>query len=384
MSVRVFVQQPALPLYRVPVFRELARRPDINLHLVYGDDPRGPANVTPDGFVASLRPLQSLIGGRVLWHTPQLTYATRRQSDVFVLSWNSRYLSLPLALLRARRSGVRTVLWGHGYSKNETRCGLMARRRIARLADALLLYDRRTAQRYIDFGFAADRVFVAPNAIDQQPIQTARQAWLDRPEALRRFRQEKGLEEGPVLLYVSRIAPANRLDLLIEAIPSLVAKQPGLRVVLIGKAPPESLAALQRLAQRLDVHENVILPGAIYDENELAPWFLSSTAFVYPANIGLSLLHAFGYGLPVVTSDRTEAQNPEIVALQHEQNGLTYTDSNAASLAAALDRILSDTALRDRLAKEAHRTALHEYTLERMVDGMEAAIRSGDSARPTR
>ena len=39
--------------------------------------------------------------------------------------------------------------------------------------------------------------------------------------------------------------------------------------------------------------------GSIYDEIELAPWFLTADAFVYPENIGLSILHAFGYGLPV-------------------------------------------------------------------------------------
>ena len=35
--IRVVIQQPALPKYRVPVFRELAKRPDIDLTLYFGE-----------------------------------------------------------------------------------------------------------------------------------------------------------------------------------------------------------------------------------------------------------------------------------------------------------------------------------------------------------
>lgn len=121
--------------------------------------------------------------------------------------------------------------------------------------------------------------------------------------------------------------------------------------------------------------DRVIFPGAIYDEQELAPWFLSATLFCYPQNIGLSILHAMGYGLPVVTSDRVDNQNPEITALDHGRNGLLYTHADLDALARALDTIVSDPGLRERMSRAAHETATTTFTIKNMADGMEAALR---------
>lgn len=91
-------------------------------------------------------------------------------------------------------------------------------------------------------------------------------------------------------------------------------------------------------------------------------------------NIGLSLLHAFGYGLPVVTSDRLDAQNPEIEALRPSQNGLLYRHGDFKALAESLRELLTNEALRNALSKEAQRTVTEDFSLERMVDGFDKAI----------
>ena len=118
-----------------------------------------------------------------------------------------------------------------------------------------------------------------------------------------------------------------------------------------------------------------MMPGPIYDQMQLAPWFLNAEVFCYPQNIGLSLLHAFGYGLPVVTADRVEAQNPEIAALEHGKNGLTYAHGDADALAAALRQLLDQAPLRQEMSGRAEQTVREDFTIERMVDGMEAAVR---------
>jgi glycosyltransferase involved in cell wall biosynthesis len=92
-------------------------------------------------------------------------------------------------------------------------------------------------------------------------------------------------------------------------------------------------------------------------------------------NIGLSLLHAFGYGLPVVTSDHVKAHNPEIEAFDDGFNGLYYRDGDVESLSQSLERVLIDKPLANKLSDNAKRTVSEKYNLFRMVDGMEAAIR---------
>ena len=217
---------------------------------------------------------------------------------------------------------------------------------------------------------------MAFNCLDQAPIQEARRHWLANPEGLADFRRRHNLNHGenhPTLLFVSRLEAANRLDLLLEAAAMLRGDYPKIQIVIIGKGEAEP--ELRAQSQALGLSEQVYFPGAIYDEVQLAPWFLSADVFCYPVNIGLSLLHAFGYGLPVVTSDRLQSQGPEIEALRPEENGLLYAHDNATALSLALRRLITDRALNQRLSEHALRTATEEFTLEHMVDGMEAAVR---------
>jgi glycosyltransferase involved in cell wall biosynthesis len=366
--IRVAVVQPSLAKYRIPVFRELASRPGIDLTVHYGTT-EGIPNVAPEGFRAVEAPIRAAGGAK--WQQAQVALASRGNCDVLVLGWDLHYASLVPALLRARAQRVGTVLWGHGYSKQEKPARRALREKVGRLADATLFYNRTAAEDAIAAGFARERVFVALNSLDQGPIQAARAAWAGDEAKLDAFRREQGLA-GPVILFVSRLDPANRLDLLLEAARRLQGDSPGLAVVIIGKG--ENQAVLERQAAELGIAGRVRFLGAIYDEASLAPWFLVADVFCYPANIGLSILHAMGYGLPVITSDRLEAQNPEIEALRNGENGLLYRDGDPAALVEALRRVLSDEPLRRRMSAEALRTATQEFTVRRMVDGFVSAV----------
>jgi len=377
-TIRLTVQQPGLPHYRLAVFRELAKRPDVQLKVMYA---RNAINATIEevrGFEAVCTPNQEFRLGRLTlyWHAPQWNHASFTRSDVLVLCLDMHYLSLVPALLRARAAGVPTLLWGHGYSKVETLWCSLLRHAVARLATALVFYNHAVARSYVDSGWEPERVHVALNSLDQAPIQEARRHWLAHPQRLADFRREHHLGHGkeyPTLIFVSRLEAANRLDLLIEAAAMLRADYPRIQIIVIGKGEAEPELRLQ--SQALGLSGQIFFPGAIYDEMQLAPWFLSADVYCYPASIGLSLLHAFGYGLPVVTSDCLQQHGPEIEALHHEGNGLLYAHDNATALSLALRRLIADQALNQRLSEHALRTVTEEFTLEHMMDGMEGAIR---------
>lgn len=370
--MRIILTQPSLAKYRAPVYRELASRKDVEFHLVFAESPVIP-NVEPEGFNAEFSPIKSIKTplGRFLWHPAQMRYAKSQHCDTLILSWDVHYLSLIPAIIKARRNGVRTVLWGHGYSKTESKLRRQIRDCIGRMADAILLYDQQTANRLIARGFAPDKVFVAPNAIDQSAIQAARQDWLSHTDKLNKFKHDNGLDAGPVILFVSRLDPDNRLDLLIDALALSSGNLPNAQLIIIGKGDEEK-HKLMALAKKRDLSNRVRFLGAIYEESKLAPWFLCADAFCYPANIGLSILHAFGYGLPVITSDKSKAQNPEVVALQSGINGWTYADGNAHALAKTLANTLTDTVLQQKMCKAATETA-KVYSIKAMADGFVAA-----------
>lgn len=373
-ALRVTLIQPGLPKYRVPVFRELASRPGLGVHVVYSQSGNIP-NQEPEGFTGEFtRTRTLLVAGRgLIWQGAQLAWASRKRTDVLVLPWNAGCLTLVPAMLRARMQGVGVVLWGHGMSKSESARRFAARKKLLALASSVLFYNNIGARLYVRHGVDPARVFVALNTIDQSGVLAARAEWLE-PGKLDEFRRANGLEGTRQVLFVSRLMADNRVDLLIEAARVMREKMPHVRYVVVGKGPDE--ARLRELAREKGVEDLVRFEGAIYEEDKIAPWFLTSDVFCYPENIGLSILHAFGYGVPVVTSDNLGAQNPEIEAMRDGENGLLYKDGDVEALAGALEKILGDDELRKRLGEEAFRTAHERFSVKNMVDGMEAAIRA--------
>jgi len=377
-TIRVVIQQPSLAKYRAPVYRELASRPGIDLTLLFGDD-EGIPNIQPEGFNALHIPMLSrhIAGQRVQWHRAQIMASSLNKPHVAVLSWSARYLSLPPALLLAKARNVGTVLWGHGYSKlGGGPAGLRAwgRHRITSLADATLFYNRTAAEAFKEAtNTAQDRVYVALNALDQAPIAAARSQWLADPQRLEAFTIQHNLRPGPNVVFVSRLYEDNRVDMLINAMATLADRFPHARTIIIGKGPDQP--RLEQLTKQRNIADRVIFTGPIYDDQQLAPWMLSASLFCYPVNIGLSILHAFGYGLPVITSDKTDAQNPEIEALKPGENGATYKHNDQQSLTDTIAKLLADEPRRAAMSKAALHTVAEEFSLKSMVDGMEAAIR---------
>jgi glycosyltransferase involved in cell wall biosynthesis len=118
----------------------------------------------------------------------------------------------------------------------------------------------------------------------------------------------------------------------------------------------------------------VRLLGSIYEEHELAPWYLTADVFCYPANIGLSIIHAMAYDLPVITHDNLRYHGPEIEILKNHLNGIFYKYNDDISLLKALEAILTNPDLRNFLSINAGRTVRNSYSIKDMADGIVNAI----------
>lgn len=374
--LKVLLRQPALPHYRVPIFQCLSQRPGIDLRVVYHGNESIP-NVEPVGLNAEERfwRERNWPGIGPLYRDPDLKQLVRdHRADVALLAWNVRQVDLGAFMRWAGKQKVGVALWGHGYSKQEANWRRSLRIRAARMADAVVTYNHQAVRSLEEAGIEKDKIFVAANALDQTENFEARRYWEQHPEELRAKRQELGLGDGPIIGFVSRMDPMNRLDLLVEALPRIREGCAGAQVVIVGKGDTEH-AKLKALADRHGVADAVHLFGPMYGTLEIGAVLSMFDVFCYPSNIGLSLLHAFAFGLPAVTSDAIENQNPEIESLIDGENGRLYRQGDAAALADVLVALLSDPRELHRLSVNALRTVEEQYTPGRMVDGLEAAVR---------
>jgi glycosyltransferase involved in cell wall biosynthesis len=162
--------------------------------------------------------------------------------------------------------------------------------------------------------------------------------------------------------------------MLIEALVPVRAKHPGVVAVFIGDG--SARRRLEQRANQLNISDAVRFVGPLYDEMEIAPWALSSLCLIQPEKLGLSIFHAFGYGLPVITSQDKSLHGAEAEVLEHGVNGLLYRPRDVDDLATKILALVEDAALRERLSASAASavSGREGRDLPAMVAGLSAAI----------
>ena len=377
--LKIAIQQPALPQYRLSVFKKLSEV--FSITVFYGSIGNLENLDTKDfkSLNSNIIRLFKDTKFELLWDNSQIRLTRTKKWDVVILSWGNRYVSLLPALLLAKISGTSVILWGHGYSKNSGRLMTLYRNFLARFADTILLYDTNTLNQIkSDIQLKNKNVFAAPNAIDQAPIESAKYFWKNNSKQLNEFLTKYNLQDRFQILFVSRIERANNIEILIKATAILKSKIPNVLSVIIGSSDNEYKAELDQLIDELDCRQNIFILGPIYEETELAPWFLTSNIFCYPTNIGLSLMHSLGYDLPVIIGDDLSKCNPEVYCFQPGRNGLTFKDGDPSALAATLWDYSRDDKQQLALSKNCAKTIKSIASLDQMVDGMSKAIISAN------
>ena len=165
---------------------------------------------------------------------------------------------------------------------------------------------------------------------------------------------------GHIIFALGRHVYYKGFDVLIEAMQRVAAQ-----LILGGDGPLK--AELQQQAERLGVIHKVTFTGSI-KETELAAYFNACDVFCLPSveqseAFGLVQLEAMACGKPVVC---TQLNNGVNVVNQAGVTGLAAPVRDAAALAAALNTLLNDDALRSKLGKQAKAHAISGYSLSAM------------------
>lgn len=130
-----------------------------------------------------------------------------------------------------------------------------------------------------------------------------------------------------------------------------------LRVMIYGDGP-ERLPLMEQAA-RYGLSEVIHLPGRV-PHSEVPRVLDSLDIFVSPSlreSFGVSVIEAMAAHLPVIVSDSTGIAS----ALTHAEDSLIVPSGDSSSLAAALELLLSDSRLRQRLAFAGRRRAERDF-----------------------
>jgi glycosyltransferase involved in cell wall biosynthesis len=213
---------------------------------------------------------------------------------------------------------------------------------------------------------SSEHIISVPTGIDLQRFTPG-----DRLEA----RRAVGLSEnGQLIGIVATLRSWKGHDHLLEAFAAM--NRPQTQLVMVGEGPRRE--PISDHIRRLDIGDRVVMPG---NQSDVTDWIRALDVFVLPsfANEGVpqALMQAMACRIPVVST--TVGSIPEIVT--QERTGLLVPPSDPQALAAALTRMLDDDALRKRLADAGYALAQQHFSIDIMLDRMEALFRMACHAR---
>jgi PEP-CTERM/exosortase A-associated glycosyltransferase len=284
-------------------------------------------------------------------HTPSL--------NGLAAIWAGRRLGLPVVY------EMRTF-WEDAAVNNGSFAEGSLRYRVSRALETMVI---RRAHRVIAIcqgirsevisrGIAPARIVLVPNGVDAE--------WLEPHARATSLAAGLGLGEGPVFGYIGSFSRYEGLPFLIEAMPELLARFPGAKLLLVGGGHDEE--AIRTAAQRLG--PAVIMPGRVPQERARDFYSLLDVLVLPRRRIRLTELvtplkplEGMAMGIPVLASDI--GGHAEIVS--DGETGLLFKAESTHSLIDQAERLAQEAGLRARLSTSARRWVETERTWERIV-----------------
>ncbi|MGO9862139.1 MAG: glycosyltransferase family 4 protein [Terriglobales bacterium] len=367
--------------YRIPVFNALARRPELNLHViflaetdaatrqwrVYKDEIRFSHQVLPSWRWRAGK--YSWLLNRGLW--PALNAA----GPQVIVCGGYSYPASWEALLWARRHQVRFVLWSESTSQ-DARAGRP-------WVESLKAYFVRHCERFVvpgkasfeylrSLGSPEANIVTAPNAVDNSFF--AAQAEDARAHA-EKFRARLQLPSRFILFAGRLVAEKGVFDLLqaYAKLESGLRSEVGLVFAGDGIAREELAQQAKRISPGM-----ICFPGFAQRE-DLASLYALAETLVLPTHTdtwGLVVNEAMACGLPIIVSS-VAGSSSDLV--EDGWNGYVVPPRDPRKLSLAIDSLLRQPELQRRMSEHSAER-IRNYSPEACAAGLGAAASAATEA----
>lgn len=374
MSRRIVVLTEIIAPYRIPVFNALARRPGLDLHVIFlaeTDATLRQWRVYRNEICFSHQVLPSwrwrfrkngFLINRGLWS------ALNKVVPHVIICGGYNYAASWESLLWARRRQVAFILWSesnHHDARHRRAWVEFLKGYFLRNCDGFLVPGKASFEYLRSLGSPEERIVTAPNAVDNDLFVTHAKAARDHAAEFR----EKLKLPARFILFVGRLVPEKGIFDLLEAYAKLDSSLRS-EVALVFAGDGVSRAELARQAKRI-LPGTVSFPGFAQRE-DLAGLYALAEVLVLPTHSdpwGLVVNEAMACGLPIIVSSVAGcAAN----LVEDGRNGYVVPSRDSEKLSIAIDSVLRHTELKRRMG-ERSLELIRNYSPEACADGLAAA-----------
>ena len=368
--------------YQAPLFRMLARQPEIELSVFFCSD-WGAQSYHDEGFGRevkwdvpllegyhfeflpnwSISPNASRFWGRI---NPRIILHLRRRKfdAIWVHGW-ARFTDW-IALLAAFKFNVPVLIRGESnllpaLPRWKSALKRIVLRNLFRRTSAFLAIGRFNAEFYRAYGVPKEKIYMVPYAVNND-------FFLSQADKLAnckgKLKQELGIAPDlPVVLYSGKLIEKKRPSDLLKAF-ECVSKTQKAVLVYVGAGSLE-----RELKQQAEAKHLPVVFAGFQNQTELPKWFAIADVFALPSGDepwGLVVNEAMCFSLPVVASDQVGAAGDLV---RGGVNGFVFSSGDARSLSEHLELLLSDPVLRARFGQKS-REIIEHWSYRENVNGI--------------
>ena len=233
---------------------------------------------------------------------------------------------------------------------------------LLRRTDAAIgVSDKVSSTLRTHFDLGAETVHTIENGVDVEMFG-------GNPTQRDRLRAELGFTSHDLIVgHVANFRRNKNHLFLLRAFRDLVRQRPNTKLVFIGQGAEgdaeNSEPAVRQFVEAEGLRDSVHVLGYRSNVQDLLQALDVICLVSYKEGLPLSLIEAMASGLPVVGTDIEGIRG----VVQRELNGVLVAPDDDAALTAALDRLLSDEALRHRMGQASRRIAHEKYSLSRCL-----------------
>ena len=371
--MKVLIQQPRLPHYRVPLFAGLTQKLGWDLTVVYSSH----ASRDESGIEANhgvcfhrvnlMQRTYQLAGMQLKFQRGLLALLRSEPWDAVFLEGAQGNLSGYLAALWCRRRGVPCIWWTKGYFEPQNALRRMLHRMQLKAPHVFLPYGDSTHEFLKQYGVRQEQIVRAYNTVD---VEDKYQRTDLLREMGRRMLQSVFGEQipRPLIVYVGRLTAGKRVEDAIRALHCL-SRERGVHAALWVEGDASMRNNLEQLAHSLGLSPQVAFAGRVPLDGDAAALSVSDVS-VFPGDHGLAINLSMALGTPVVASD---LPGPDGEMVIHGTTGWRFPVGDTAALAEAVLGSLH-ASNRDSIVRCAQQEILSRRSLSRYTEAFQEAV----------